>query len=99
MIIEKIKENDIVTFKIDGKLDVVTATKLQEELIPSINEAKTIVLDCEKLYYVSSAGLRVLLIAQKTANSKNVTLSLCNVGDCIMEVLEMTGFTTILSIV
>ena len=98
MNIEKTKENENITFQLDGRLDIITAAKLQDIIIPAIDEAKSIVLDFKQLSYISSAGLRVLLSAQKAANAKNVSISVCNVSNEIMKILEMTGFTGFLTI-
>jgi anti-anti-sigma factor len=98
MQITKTRENDSLIISRDGRLDTGTAPKLQEELIPTFDETKAITLDFAKLVYVSSAGLRVLLLGQKTAKAKSASMTLKNVSDEIMEVLEMTGFSGILTI-
>ena len=92
MNIEKTKENDNITFHLDGRLDVISAPKLLEILIPAIDETQSIILDLKQLTYISSAGLRVFITAQKTANSKNVSITVCNVAEDIMEIFEITGF-------
>jgi anti-anti-sigma factor len=81
-----------------GRLDTTTAPKFQESLIPSFEKSKIIVLDLKQLTYISSAGLRVLLIGQKLATSKNASMQLINVSEEIIEVLDMTGFSDILTI-
>ncbi|MCL2684758.1 MAG: STAS domain-containing protein [Synergistaceae bacterium] len=97
MIINKTQENGNVTFTVDGRLDTITAPKLQDVLIPSIGEAKQIELDFKNLFYMSSAGLRVLLMGQKIATAKGVSFSICGVSDEVMEVFEITGFAEILN--
>lgn len=94
--IEKKAENG-VTFVLDGRLDTVTAPQLEKQLDETIENAASIVLDLEKLEYISSAGLRVLLKAQKAMKNEK-SLKLKNVGDAVMEVLEITGFADFLDI-
>ena len=98
MDINKIQDGDKITFTLSGRLDTTTAPQLQEVLIPSFSEAKHIELDFAGLTYVSSAGLRVLLMGAKTAKSTGGEQSLVNVTADIMEVFEMTGFSGVLSI-
>ena len=99
MIINKTQGNGKFTLVLEGRLDTNTAPQLQEVLIPAFDEAKEIELDFSQLAYVSSAGLRVLLIGQKTATAKGVPMTLSRVSEEIMEILEMTGFTDILTII
>lgn len=94
--IEKKAENGI-TFVLDGRLDTVTAPELEKELNEALGNAQPITLDLEKLEYISSAGLRVLLKAQKELK-KEESLKLINVGSAVMEILEITGFTDFLDI-
>ena len=98
MTITKKQENGTLTLSLTGRLDTTTATQLQSALMPAFDESAEIKLDFAGLAYVSSAGLRVLLMGQKAAKSKNVSMALRNVSDEIMEVLEMTGFTEMLTI-
>jgi len=94
--INKIIENGNVVLKPEGRLDTVTAPQL-EEVIKEIGAATLLTFDLEKLEYISSAGLRVLLSAQKMMN-KQGEMKLCNVNDTIMEIFEVTGFSDILTI-
>lgn len=94
--IEKKAENGI-TFVLDGRLDTVTAPELEKELNEALGNAQPITLDLEKLEYISSAGLRVLLKAHKELK-KEESLKLINVGSAVMEILEITGFTDFLDI-
>ena len=83
---------------LEGRLDTTTSPQLQEVLVPAFDGAKSVKLDFAKLAYVSSAGLRVLLMGHKEAKARGATMMLCNVSDEIMEVLDMTGFTDMLNI-
>ena len=95
--IEKTLENGKAVVKLAGRLDTVTAPELEtalKEILPGISE---LVFDLETLEYVSSAGLRVLLSAQKTMNLQG-EMKVCNVNETIMEIFEVTGFSDILTI-
>jgi anti-anti-sigma factor len=96
--INKTQTTEKTTLTLSGRLDTTTAPKLQEELIPEFDTAKHVELDFAELAYVSSAGLRVLLMGEKTAKAKGGKLTLVNVSAEIMEVFEMTGFADILNI-
>jgi len=97
--IDKKMNDGKLTITLDGRLDTTTSPRLQDVLIPAFDEAPHIELDFEKLAYVSSAGLRVLLMGQKAAKAKNASMALANVSEEIMEVLDMTGFSDMLTIV
>jgi anti-anti-sigma factor len=98
MTINKTQDGGKLTIALEGKLDTTTAPRLQDILIPAFDEAKEIMLDFSALAYVSSAGLRVLLMGEKTAKSKGCNLTLAGVSAEIMEVFEMTHFADILNI-
>ena len=80
-----------------GRLDTTTAPQLDQELTASLNGVTKLVFDFAALEYISSAGLRVILSAQKTMN-KQGEMSIRNVNADIMEVFEITGFNDILTI-
>ncbi len=82
---------------LEGRLDTATAPQLEEELKASFDDVESIVMDFEKLAYISSAGLRVLLSAQKIMTKKG-GLVIKNVNETIMEIFEVTGFVDILTI-
>ena len=95
--INKTVENNTASVSLEGRLDTVTAPDLEKalmELIPNLTELK---LDFTDLDYISSAGLRVLLAAQKAMN-KQGSMTLTHVNEAVMEILEVTGFTDILTI-
>ena len=82
---------------LNGRLDTNTAPELETELKASLNGIETLVIDMEELAYLSSAGLRVILAAQKQMN-KQGRMIIRKVNDMVMEVFEVTGFTDILTI-
>ena len=97
MTIDKNLQGDTLTLAVAGRLDTTTAPTLSEELEASLEGVKELVLDFNDLDYISSAGLRVLLSAQKRMN-KQGDMKLIGVNDAIMEVFEVTGFADILTI-
>ena len=97
MTTESKKDAGKLTLTITGRLDTSTAPKLEEELKTSYDGITELVFNLAKLEYISSAGLRVLLSAQKTMN-KQGTMKVINAPEEIMEIFEITGFTDILNI-
>lgn len=90
-------EEGRLTVALEGRLDTTTAPELENCLQESISDVKELVMDFEKLDYISSAGLRVLLSTQKVMNQQG-SMKLCHVNESIMEILEVTGFVDILTI-
>ena len=95
--INKTSENGKARFALEGRLDTVTAPELEAALQEGIAGVGELTLDLEKLEYVSSAGLRVLLSPQK-AMAKQGEMKLINVSEPIMEIFDITGFSEILTI-
>ena len=95
--ITKDSSGDSLSLALEGRLDTTTAPQLEAELNNSISGVKTLTFDLAKLAYVSSAGLRVLLKAQKTMN-KQGSMTIKNAGSEILEIFEVTGFDEILNI-
>ena len=87
--------NGILNVSIEGRLDTTTAPELESFINKNYDGTGSIVIDCEKLSYISSAGLRVLLSAQKKTKG---AMKLINVCELVMEVFETTGFADILVI-
>lgn len=95
--LEKTIEETTLTITLEGRLDTSTAPELEKCLMDDIAEKTDVVLDFDKLEYISSAGLRVLLAAQKIMN-KQGTMKVTNVNETIMEIFEVTGFADILTV-
>ena len=95
-IFKELKESTL-TLALEGRLDTGSAPQLEAELKQSINGVTNLIFDMKKLEYTSSAGLRVLLSAQKVMN-KQGEMVVCNVNEEIMEVFEVTGIVDILTI-
>ena len=92
------RQDDKIILKIEGRVDTNTSPQVQESILKGFQKVNNLILDFENCAYVSSAGLRALLIGQKTANSKKGSMKLINVPEILMSVLKMTGFDNILNI-
>lgn len=97
MTIDKKIENGNVTLAVSGRLDTTTAPELEKTVDSILDGTKELVFDMTALEYISSAGLRVILKAQKAMNAQG-SMKLTGVNDSIMEVFDITGFLDILTI-
>ena len=95
--IKKSIESGKVLFALSGRLDTTTAPELEKEIKASLDGVTDLKIDMQKLDYISSAGLRVLLAAQKIMNGQG-QMTILNVNETIMEIFEVTGFSDILTI-
>ena len=94
-------ENDGPTTIIspEGRIDTVTAPELEDAMSKIPQDATSIKFDFAKVDYISSAGLRVLLVAQKTVKKNGGAMSIANVSPAVKDVFDITGFSDILTIV
>ena len=97
MMIEIKKSTEEVIIEVVGRLDTTTAPSLEKTLLEDIGDIKALILDLKGLEYISSAGLRVLLSAQKKM-ARVGSMKLIGVTESVMEVFEITGFADILTI-
>lgn len=97
MKIEKIKKGSSLTLFLSNRLDAVAALELDKTLNESLEDITDLTFDFTDLKYISSAGLRTLLKAQKRMDIQGA-MRICNVCDAVMEVLNMTGFADFLTI-
>ena len=97
MEIENTTNGNEMELALSGRLDTITAPQLEAELKKNIDGITSLLFDFSDLEYLSSAGLRVLLAAQKIMN-KQGSMVIKNVNDTIMEIFEVTGFVDILTI-
>jgi len=97
MTINKKLDGSSLTVALEGRLDTTTAPQLEKELSESLSGVTELTFDFETLDYISSAGLRVLLSAQKKMN-KQGGMKITHAGEAIMEIFEVTGFSDILTI-
>ena len=97
MNINKISDNNMLTIELEGRLDTVSAPQLEAELKKSLSGVEILIFDFEKLEYLSSAGLRVLLSSQKVMNRQG-QMKIKNVNSTITDIFEVTGFSEILTV-
>ena len=97
MTISKTQNNSKLTIALDGRLDTTTAPQLEAEIKSSLNGITELVFELSNLEYISSAGLRVLLSAQKIMN-KQGKMVIHGASEEIMEIFDVTGFIDILTI-
>ena len=98
MTINKTRSGNSLIVAIEGRLDTTTAPQLEAELKSSLDGIAELTMDLSTLEYISSAGLRVLLSAQKIMN-KQGEMKVAGANETVMEVFEVTGFSDILNIV
>ena len=92
--IEKIVEQTIINVK--GRIDTATSPEFEKAIAPVIaGDMKDVVIECKDFEYISSTGLRLFLVLQKTANAKKGNLIIRNMSDDIKNVFNMTGFTAL----
>ena len=97
MTIDKLCEGTVLTIKINGRLDTTTAPQLDTVLDDTLPGMTDVTLDCANMAYISSAGLRVLLKAQKVMN-KQGSMKLIHVNEEVAEVFDITGFSDSLTV-
>lgn len=99
MKMEQRKKDDTVTLLLEGKLDTLSATELKEVIDNCVkNDTVSLVLDCEALTYISSAGLRTLLTAHKKMQAQKGGLRVIHCNKTVLSVFKMTGFDKILKL-
>jgi len=97
MEIQKEQNGSALTIKVIGRLDAGSAPDLSKELTTALDGITDLTFDFADLQYIASAGLRVLLVAQKRMN-KQGSMKLIHVNETVMEVLDMTGFASLMTI-
>ncbi|MBR3128952.1 MAG: STAS domain-containing protein [Clostridia bacterium] len=97
MTIHQVKNEKALTIAPEGRLDTITAPELEAVLKNALDGVEELTFDLEKLEYISSSGLRVLLSAQKTMNRQG-SMKVVHANEIVMEIFEITGFTDILTV-
>jgi anti-sigma B factor antagonist len=93
------KNNDILIVAVSGRLDTITAPEFEKEIMALIvPENKRIIIDCADLSYISSSGLRVILMTLKKIKANGGNLIICSLQESIKEVFNICGFTSLLNI-
>ena len=98
MKIKKIANEEKLTIQVEGRLDTLTSPTLEKEFNNSLDGITELEMDMSSLEYISSAGLRVLLKAQKMMEEKGSAMTVTNCSEAILEIFDVTGFTDILNI-
>ena len=99
MEIRKIQADNRLTLTVSGRLETATAPQLDAEVKAIAPEVKNLRIEMAEMEYVSSAGLRVLLTAQKTMNARQGRMELSGVNDSVKHVFDITGFSPVLTFV
>ena len=94
---EKI-ESDKIVLEVEGKVDRLTTQQLQDAILLALQKMNQLEIDFGGVNYISIAGLRALLMGQKTAQSKQGRMVLCNVTDPVKDIFNITGFSSFLEI-
>lgn len=92
------KQGSITIIGLNGRLDTSNYTQFENKLLEEISQGSSVLIDCAGLDYISSSGLRVLLLALKKAERTNSMLALCSLQTGIMEVFRISAFENIFSI-
>jgi anti-anti-sigma factor len=99
MNLNEIKNDKVVIIEIEGRLDTTNYNQLEKKLLENIeSNNKNLLIDCTKMDYVSSSGLRIFLMALKKITSLNGKFVLCGLQENIAEIFEISGFTSIFQI-
>lgn len=92
------KDGTTLTVKPDGRLDTATSQELERLMQPEMEGMKDIIIDMEKVDYISSGGLRVLLAAEQYMEDRDGSMKVIHVNPLIMEVFRMAGFLDLLTV-
>lgn len=98
MEITESRQKEGILYQVEGRVDTNTSRELQARILNGFQKSSAIILDLKEVTYVSSAGLRALLIGEKTAKAKGGRMEVLHVQEPVMEVLMMSGFDKILDI-
>ncbi len=98
MTIDEVRSDDKLQLNIHGKIDAIASPELQNEVLKAFQKSSYVIMNFADVNYISSAGLRALLIGQKTAGSKGGKFLIINVNDAVLEVLRVTGLQKVLNV-
>ena len=97
MTVNEVKLEDSIRLDVEGRVDTTTAPQLQQAILTAFQKTKDLVVNFEQVEYISSAGLRSLLIGEKTAKSKGGSMTITGANEAVIEVFKVTGFINILT--
>ncbi len=98
MYIEEIRYGDTLQINVEGKIDSSTSIEFQDAVLNSFQKCTDLVINMEKVSYISSAALRTLILGNKAAGAKGGQMTLTGVGPAVMDVLKTVGFDKIINI-
>ena len=98
MFIEEIMSEGSLQLNVEGKIDSITSKEFQDSVLKAFQRSNKIIINMEKVSYISSAALRALTLGQKTAESKGGRMTVINVQPSVMDVFRTTGFDKLLTI-
>ncbi len=98
MTIEEKINSDIITLEIHGRIEAINSDEFQDNILKAFQRTKNVILDMHDVPYISSAGLRALLIGHKTASSKGGKLLIINASQAVLEIIRLTGFDRIFNV-
>ncbi len=98
MTVEEVKLEDKIQLNVQGKVDAMSSTDFQNAVLKAFQKSSKIIINFADTTYISSAGLRALLIGQKTASSKGGSFTIINANEGILEILRVTGLGKMLSV-
>lgn len=87
-----------LTMTVEGRIDTITSQDLEKEINEEIGSFDSLIMNFEKVEYVSSSGLRLLISTQKKLKEENIPFAIKNVGDAVNEIFKMSGFDKIFNI-
>lgn len=97
MEIKKVKNGEDLVVNVDGRIDTTTAPELEKDIIDELENVTNLIFDFEKVQYISSAGLRVILVFHKNMSKKG-KMTIKNVNEAVQEIFDVTGFSDLLNI-
>lgn len=97
MTVEKITNGDSLTLRVEGRVDTTNAKEFEEIITNSLDGVKKLIMDFESLEYISSAGLRVMLMAIKKMK-KQGSMAVTNANEMVKEIFEVTGFSDLVEV-
>ena len=98
MTIEEVRDGDTIQLNVNGKIDTITSGDFQNAVLSSFQKCNTLVINFQDVTYISSAGLRALVLGQKTAASKGGSMKIINTNKTVDDVFKVTGFNKMLNI-
>ena len=98
MTIQETADENRIRLSVEGKIDTISSQEFTNTVMNALQRTSSLVIDMEKVVYLSSAGLRAFALGQKTATAKGIGFSLINVPDVVMSIFSTTGFDKILKI-